>query len=197
MPSVYLRALVCSAVATISLGAMVAAPAVLAAPAVPTAATAPSRSMDVLRAFDKLCNAPKLTFDVLADRAKVTGMKAVPAPAPPSGTRIGRWGGTMPSGEFALLVDEIRSIKGLMTSCAVAADVGDVEVFRTAAIKTMSLRANVKPDISTEGGRTFDFGIVRQPSTHIFIRDLKPKGLNRILITVSTLVPVAKPAPAR
>jgi hypothetical protein len=196
MPSVFLRALLCSAVATVSLGAMAAAPA--PAPSAAPAVTPQSRSLDVLRAFDKLCNAPRLTFEILSDRAKVTGMKPVPAstPAPPAGTRIGRWGGTVPSGEFALLVDEIRSIKGIMTSCAIAADVGDVEVFRAAAIKTMSLRADVKPDISTEGGRTFDFGIVRQPSTHIFIRDLKPKGLNRILITVSTLVPVPKPAPA-
>ena len=193
MSPVFTRALLCSAAATISLGAVAAAPAPSAAPA-PVAVTPASRSMDVLRAFDKLCNAPKLTFDVLAERARVTGMKTVPAPAPAAnaGLRIGRWGGALPSGEFALLVDETRNIKGVMTSCAVAADVGDVEVFRAAAIKTMSLRANVKPDISTEGGRTFDFGIVRPPSTHIVLRDLKPKGLNRILVTVSTLTPLPK-----
>ena len=193
MLPVFTRALLCSAVATFSLGAIAAAPAPSAAPA-PVAVTPASRSMDVLRAFDKLCNAPALTFDVLSERARLTGMKTVPAAAPAanSGMRLGRWGGTVPSGEFALLVDETRNIKGVLTSCAVAADVGDVEVFRGAAIKTMSLRANVKPDISTEGGRTFDFGIVRPPSTHIVIRDLKPKGLNRILITVSTLAPLPK-----
>jgi hypothetical protein len=189
MSSVILRALLCTVVATTSLGATAAAPvsAPTTAPAGPI--TPAARSMDVLRAFDKLCNAPKLTFDVLADRAKVTGMKTVPAEAPAAGTRVGRWGGTLPSGEFALLVDEGRTIKGVTTSCAVAADVGDVEIFRATAIKTMNLKANIKPDISTEGGRTFDFGIVRPPSTRITVRDLKPKGLNRVLVTVSTLTP--------
>lgn len=149
--------------------------------------------MDVLRAFDKLCNAPKLSFDILAERAKVTGMKPVPAPASapatPAGTRLGRWGGTMPSGEFALLVDQVTSVKGILTTCAVAAEVGDADVFRAMAIKTMKLRANVTSDTSTEGGRVFDFGIVRPPSTRIVVRDFKPKGQNRILIAVSTLVP--------
>ena len=145
--------------------------------------------MDVLRAFDKLCNAPKLTFDILAERAKVTGMKPVPGATAPAGTRIGRWGGGMPSGDFALLVDEIRNVKGVTTSCAVAAEVGDADVFRATAVKTMSLRAGVKPDTGTDGGRTFDFGIVRAPTTRIVVRDFKPKGLNRILVTVSTLVP--------
>lgn len=186
MPSVFSRALLCSAIATVSLGAIAAAPA--AAPAV----TPESRSMDVLRAFDKLCNAPKLTFEILAERAKATGMKPVPAPAPPSGTRIGRWGGGVPSGDFALLVDEIRNVKGVTTSCAVAAEVGDVDIFRATAAKTMSLRAGVKPDVSTDGGRTFDFGVVRPPSTRITVRDFKPKGLKRILVSVSTLAPAAR-----
>jgi len=188
MPSVFSRALLCSAVATMSLGAMAAAPAPAAATAVPPE----SRAMDVLRAFDKLCNAPKLSFDILAERAKATGMKAVPPSAVPAGTRIGRWGGGMPSGDFALLVDEVSNVKGVATSCAVAAEVGDVDLFRATAIKTMSLRAGVKPDVSTEGGRTFDFGVVRPPSTRIIVRDFKPKGLKRVLVSVSTLAPLPK-----
>lgn len=183
MPSFFSRALLCACAATVSLGAVAAAPAA-------TVASEQARSMDVLRAFDKLCNAPKLTFDVLAERARLTGMKVVPAAAPPAGTRIGRWGGTLPSGEFALLVDENRSIKGLLTSCAVAAEVGNADVFRAAATATMQLRAGVKPDTGTDGGRLFDFGIVRPPSTRITIRDFKPKGLNRVLVSVSTLTPV-------
>lgn len=190
MPSFFSRALLCTCAATVSLGAAAAAPVAPAAPA-PTVASEQARSMDVLRAFDKLCNAPALTFDVLAERAKITGMKPVPVTgtATPAGTRIGRWGGTLPSGEFALLVDENRSIKGLMTSCAVAADVGDADIFRAAATATMKLRTDVKSDTGTDGGRLFDFGIVRAPSTRITIRDFKPKGLNRVLVSVSTLKP--------
>ena len=187
MPSLFLRTLLGTAVATMSLGAIAAAPVAA------TVASEEARAMDVLRAFDKLCNAPKLTFDILAERAKVTGMKPVPAPAAApalaAGTRLGRWGGTMPSGEFALLVDQSTSIKGVLTTCAVAAEVGDADVFRAMAIKTMKLRANVTSDTSTEGGRVFDFGIVRPPSTRIVVRDFKPKGQNRILISVSTLAP--------
>jgi hypothetical protein len=198
MPSVFLRAVLCTAVATVSLGALAAAPAPAVAPSVaPTASptvTPEARSMDVLRAFDKLCNAPKLTFTILAERAKATGMQAVTeaTPAPPAGTRAGRWGGGMPSGNFVLLVDELRNVKGVTTSCAVAAEVGDVDIFRATAAKTMNLRAGVKPDISTDGGRTFDFGIVRPPSTRITVRDFKPKGLKRILVSVSTLAPAAR-----
>lgn len=190
MPSFFSRALLCTCAATVSLGAAAAAPVAPAVPA-PTVASEQARSMDVLRAFDKLCNAPALTFDVLAERAKITGMKPVPVTgtATPAGTRIGRWGGTLPSGEFALLVDENRSIKGLMTSCAVAADVGDADIFRAAATATMKLRTDVKSDTGTDGGRLFDFGIVRAPSTRITIRDFKPKGLNRVLVSVSTLKP--------
>ena len=184
MPSLFSRALLGTCVAAVSLGATAAAPA-------PTVASEQARAMDVLRAFDKLCNAPKLDFTMLAERAKITGMKPVPAAAAaPAGARIGRWGGTMPSGEFALLVDESRSIKGVLTSCAVAAEVGDADVFRAAATTTMKLRANVKPDTGTDGGRLFDFGIVRAPSTRITIRDFKPKGLGRVLVSVSTLTPV-------
>ena len=182
MSSLFSRALLCACVATVSLGAAAAAPT-------PTVASEQARAMDVLRAFDKLCNAPRLDFTVLAERAKITGMKPVPATAP-AGTRIGRWGGTMPSGEFALLVDESRSIKGVLTSCAVAAEVGDADVFRAAATTTMKLRDGVKPDTGTDGGRLFDFGIVRAPSTRITIRDFKPKGLNRVLVSVSTLTPL-------
>lgn len=197
MPSFFSRALLCTCAATVSLGAAVAAaPATSAAPVAPaapapTVASEQARSMDVLRAFDKLCNAPALSFDMLAERARITGMKPVPVTGTaPAGTRIGRWGGTLPSGEFALLVDENRSIKGLMTSCAVAAEVGDADIFRAAATATMKLRTDVKSDTGTDGGRLFDFGIVRAPSTRITIRDFKPKGLNRVLISVSTLKPV-------
>lgn len=183
MPSLFSRTLLCTAIATLSCCA-------IAAPAAPTLASEQARSMDVLRAFDKLCNAPSLTFDVLAERARITGMSVVPAEAAPKGTRIGRWGGKLPGGEFALLVDESRNVKGLTTSCAVAADVGDADVFRTLATTTMKLRADVKPDIGTDGGRFFDFGIVRPPSTRITIRDLKPKGLNRVLVSVSSIKPI-------
>jgi hypothetical protein len=182
MSSLFSRALLGTCLAAVLSGATAAAPA-------PAVASEQARAMDVLRAFDKLCNAPKLDFAVLAERAKITGMKPVPATAA-AGARVGRWGGTLPGGEFALLVDESRSIKGVLTSCAVAAEVGDADVFRAAAIKTMALRAGVKPDIGTDGGRLFDFGIVRPPSTRITIRDFKPKGLNRVLVSVSTLAPV-------
>lgn len=144
--------------------------------------------MEVLRAFAKLCNAPQLTFDSLSARATATGMKVVPGQAA-AGARAGRWSGAVASGDFVLLVDENRGIKGVTTSCAVAAEVGDADLFRATAIKTMSLRAGVQPDISTEGGRTFDFGIVRAPSTRITVRDFKPKGLNRVMVSVSTVTP--------
>lgn len=189
MPSVFTRTLLSAVLATISLGAMAATPAAPAAPApMPGRVTPQVRSMEVLRAFAKLCNAPQLTFDTLSARATAAGMKVVPGQAA-TGVRAGRWSGAVPSGDFVLLVDETRGIKGVTTSCGVAAEVGDTEVFRAAAIKTMSLRAGVQPDISTEGGRTFDFGIVRPPSTRIAVRDFKPKGLSRVMVSVSAVAP--------
>ena len=88
-----------------------------------------------------------------------------------------------------MLVDESRGDKGVLTSCAVAAEVGDADVFRSAAIKTMQLRADTRSETGTDGHRSFDFGIVRPPSTRITITDFKPKGLNRVLVAVSTLAP--------
>lgn len=191
MSSVFTRTLLCTVFTTTSLGALAAGQAPVK-PAASTVASEQSRSMDVLRAFNTLCNAPQLTFDALSAHAKAIGMKpaaSAQASTPAAGKREGRWGGAVPSGPFALLLDENRSMKGVTTSCAVAAAVGDADIFRAEAIKSMKLRDGVKPDTGTDGRRTFDFGIVRPPSTRITVYDFKPKGVNQVMVSVSSVAP--------
>src|SRR6476646_5167838 len=100
-----------------------------------------THAQSVINAFQVMCTLELPNFDHIAEKAGAMRMilqHNSEAPSPGNTvTRSKSWAGALTTGPFVLLLDEMSGTKGKSTSCAIVADVGDTEAFRTTAIAVM------------------------------------------------------------
>ncbi|HLA33930.1 MAG TPA: hypothetical protein VJ001_03580 [Rhodocyclaceae bacterium] len=138
------------------------------------------RAQSVINAFQVMCTLELPKFDDISAKATAMRMQLQSDSKTPTAggakTRQKAWGGGLTTGPFALFLDEMAGPKGTATGCAVAAEVPDVDAFRTEAINTMKLALMKAPELGADGSRSYVWDGVYGPGTTLILRDFKPYG---------------------
>ena len=162
-------------------------------PAMSETAALNTRAGSIINAFQVMCTLELPNFEHIEEKAIAMRMlrqidKTEATPGNTS-TRRTLWVGTLTSGPFVLLLDEMSGAKGKSTSCAIAVnDVPDTDAFRTAAVKVMNLPTVPQPEIQSDGSRSFIWDRIFGTGTTFLIRDFKPLSKPGIMLKLLAMV---------
>jgi len=144
-----------------------------------------TRSQSVLNTFQVLCTLEAFDFERLNARAEAMHMLLQEDKQAPSVQntvmRSKSWLGFLKTGPFLLQVEEMSGAKGVSGSCAVVADVPDVDGFRTETVKDMHLK-DLSPEIGHDNSRSYVWEKVYGQGTTLIIRDFKPTGRSGVMM---------------
>ncbi len=153
-----------------------------------------NRAQSVINAFQVMCTLELPQFDAIAAKAIAMHMQLQgDDKAAASGDTTHRqkvWGGGLTTGPFLLLLDEMAGSKGRATSCAVVADVPDVDALRTEAmkaIKAMKLMDTKAPEFGVDGSRSFFWDGAYGQGTTMIVRDFKPSGKPGVMLKLVSM----------
>ncbi len=151
-----------------------------------------NRVQSVINAFQVMCTLELPKFEPI--EAKATAMRmqlqtnnngTLPGNA---ATRSKSWAGSLTTGPFILLLDEMSGPKGKTTSCAIVAEVPDLDIFRTEAINTMKLAAMQTPEMGADGSRSFVWDESYGKGTTLILRDFKPTGKHGVMLKLLSMI---------
>jgi len=145
-----------------------------------------TREQSVINTFQVMCQLETLSFDRLNERATLMRMVLLDSKKAASiqntFTRSKSWAGGLGSGPFVFLLDEMSGAKGVTTSCAVLADVPDVDSFRTEALKELNLKNLPAPELGSDGSRSYLWVKPYGEGSTLIIRNLKQSGRPGVMI---------------
>jgi hypothetical protein len=98
------------------------------------------------------------------------------------------WAGSLTTGPFVLLLDEMSGQKGKATGCAIVGEAPDLEAFRTEAINTMKLGVMQNPEMGADGSRSFIWDNIYGKGTTLILRDFKPAGKPGVMLKLLSMV---------
>jgi hypothetical protein len=155
-----------------------------------------NRAQSVINAFQVMCTLELPEFDRIAEKATLMQMQLQFDNSGPSAqdtvTRQKSWVGTLTSGPFILMLDEMSGAKGRSTACAIAADIPDRDGFRAEAIRAMKLPDAPAPEFRSDGSRSYFWGGVFGPGTTILARDFAPSGKPGVMLKLLSKTPPAR-----
>ncbi len=148
-----------------------------------------SRSESVLNTFAVMCNLRAPDFDYLSAKATAMRMRLMEdnKKAPSAQNTVSRsksWVGLLTTGPFIFQIAEMSGAKGTTTSCAVVAEVPDVDVFRAGVMEDFHLDKAPAPEISTNGSRSYYWDHPTNPNDDIVVRDFKPAGKHGVMVKI-------------
>ncbi|MFD1554828.1 hypothetical protein ACFSHT_04170 [Paraburkholderia silviterrae] len=150
------------------------------------------RDHSVLDAFQVMCNLELPVFSHVDAKATAMHMHLQGDTSAPgtngSVTRHKMWVGGLTTGPFALLLDEMDGTKGVATSCAVAAQVPDVDGFRTALIDGMKLPP-ATPQTDQSGARTSEWHGISGPGTTLILRSIIKGETSSVMVKMIAMRP--------
>ena len=145
-----------------------------------------TRDESVINTFEVMCNLELPNFEHIDEKATAMRMHVLgnnEAPSPGNTvTRSKSWAGSLTTGPFVLLLDEMSGAKGKSTGCAIVGDVPDVDAFRTSAVKVMKLPAVPQPEMGSDGSRSYVWDGFVGPGTTLILRDFKPSGKPGVML---------------
>jgi hypothetical protein len=136
-----------------------------------------THDQSVINTFQVMCQLEPLNFERLSERA--TAMRMILqgdnkySSAQNTITCSKSWVGNLRTGPFIFLLDEMSGVKGLSTSCAVVANVPDVDAFRAEALKEMHLKDISSPELGNDGSRSYTWSNPYGQGSTLIIRDFK------------------------
>jgi hypothetical protein len=138
------------------------------------------RARSLLNSFDVMCNLAMPNFDHLA--AKATAMRMMmldeQSETTPTGETVQEkaWVSMLTTGPFALRIEKMSGLKGIVTTCAIEGPVPDVDAFREIVIKTHRLSTTQKAQM-IEGARTYYWDNYSGDGSTLVVRDFeRPSG---------------------
>jgi hypothetical protein len=151
----------------------------------------PDRAQSVINTFQIMCTLELPNFEHIdakaaAMRMPVQADNKVASPGD-TVTHSKSWMGSLTTGPFALLLDEMSGSKGRTTSCAIVGNVPDLDAFRADAVSTMKLPAVSPPELRSDGSRSFIWERSFGPGTTLILRDFKPSGRPGIMLKLLTM----------
>jgi hypothetical protein len=152
-----------------------------------------TRADSVINAFQVMCTIEPPNFEHIDEKAGAMRMHLQhdsKAPSPGNTvTRSKSWASTLTTGPFALMLDEMSGSKGKSTSCAIAADVGDTDAFRSTAITVMKLPTSFQPEIRNDGSRSYVWNGIYGKGSTLILRDFKPIGKPGVMLKLLAMQP--------
>jgi hypothetical protein len=151
-----------------------------------------SRAQSLINTFQVMCTLELPNFEHID--AKATAMR-IPLQADNKGALPGNavthnkvWAGSLTTGPFVLLLDEMSGQNGKATGCAIVGEAPDLEAFRTEAIKTMKLGVMQNPEMGSDGSRSFIWNNIYGNGTTLILRDFKPAGKPGVMLKLLSMV---------
>jgi hypothetical protein len=146
----------------------------------------PDRSQSVIVTFQFMCTLELPNFERIDAQATALRMRSetdnkLNSPGE-TVTRNKSWIGTLTTGPFVLLLDELSGPKGTATSCAIVGDVPDLDAFRADAVDTMKLPSAPAPEMRSDGSRSFVWNDLFGQGTTLILRDFKPAGKPGVML---------------
>jgi hypothetical protein len=162
-------------------------------PAVSETAALDTRTASIINAFQVMCTLELPNFAHIEEKAIAMRMKRqvdkTEATPGNTSTRSTLWVGTLSSGPFVLLLDEMSGARGKSTSCAIAVNgAPDTDAFRAAAVKVMNLPTVPQPEMRSDGSRSFIWDGVFGKGTTFLVRDFKSLGKPGIMLKLIAMV---------
>lgn len=150
------------------------------------------RDHSVLDAFQVMCNLELPVFSHIDAKATAMRMNLQGDTSAPgtngSVIRHKAWVGGLTTGPFALLLDEMDGAKGTATSCAVAAQVPEVEGFRTALVDGMKLPLASRQ--TDQGGAiTSEWHGISGPGTTLIFRSVVKGKTSSVMVKMVAMRP--------
>ena len=150
-----------------------------------------NRAQSVINTFEVMCNLELPNFERIDSKAAAMRMQLqVDNKVALQGDAVRHskaWMGSLTTGSFALLLEEMSGAKGRLTSCAIVGEVPDVDAFRAEAVNTMKLPAVPTPEIGGDGSRSFIWDRISGPGTTLILRDFKPSGKPGVMLKLLSM----------
>jgi hypothetical protein len=146
----------------------------------------PSRSQSMIDTFQVMCTFELLNFEHIDAKATALRMRTeADSKLNSPGDIVFRnksWIGTLTTGPFVLLLDEMSGPKGKATSCAIVGDVPDLDAFRAETVATMKLSPVPSPEMGSNGSRSFTWDRIFGQGTTLVLRDFQPTGKPGVML---------------
>jgi|ERR1700722_12035494 hypothetical protein len=151
-----------------------------------------TRAQSVINAFQVMCTLEHPNFDQIDEKATLMRMRLQSNDKGPSAdntvTRSKVWAGGLTDGPFVVLLDEMSGAKGTSTSCAIVADVPDVDAFLAEAVSMIKLPGVPAPELGTDGSRSYVWNGFFGPGTIIIERDFARTGKPGVMLKLLSMV---------
>ena len=145
-----------------------------------------TRDESVINTFQVMCtlelpNFGHIDAKAAAMRMQLQGDNKADSPGN-TVTRSKSWVGSLTTGPFVLLLDEMSGPKGKATGCAIVGNVPDADAFRTATVKVIKLPSIPQPDMPSDGSRSYVWDGFFGLGTTLILRDFKPSGRPGVML---------------
>ena len=145
-----------------------------------------SRDASLINAFQIMCQLEPLDFERLDARATAMHMQVQHDATNPSAndttTRSKAWSGSLKTGPFALMADDMKGPKGVSTACSIVGGVPDVGAFQSDLIKTLHLDASAQTG-QAPGGTEWIIGA----GSKIILRNARNNGQQAVMVKLVTM----------
>jgi len=149
------------------------------------------RDPSLINTFQIMCNLELPNFSEIAVKANAMKMQMqLDQEKPSDGDTVLRtkgWTGSLATGPWFLMIDELRGPKGVSTSCAVGGGVADFNAFRSEMTKEMKLPP-VTPYDNPDGLLSYDWAGYAGPGTTLILRRSVQAGQQSVMIKLLNMV---------
>jgi invasion protein IalB len=146
----------------------------------------------LLNTFDVMCNLGPPNFDKLTAQATAMRMRLLDERSETIGAgelmQAKAWVGMLTTGPFALRIDKMSGVKGVVTTCAVDGPVPDVDAFRQSVIVSHRLNPN-QPAEMVDGTRTYYWDKFGGTPYTLVLRDMEKPSGHFVQIKLVDMVP--------
>ncbi|WP_347556937.1 hypothetical protein [Robbsia sp. KACC 23696] len=151
-----------------------------------------NRNDSLINAFEVMCNLELPNFTHIDAKATAMRMHVVSDVTSSStyGAPIKRkgWTGSLTTGTFGLLADEVTGPKGVATSCGVVGSVGNAEAFRAAFLKQMKI-APTAQSIDPSGAPVIVWRDYVGTGTTLVFRTLSKEAHTTVTMALISVMP--------